>query len=768
MPGFLFDPQKGETQTELAQRRRLANALLARAASASPRNLGEGLSAFGAAIGGRLRLAGIDAAQRAGDASASQDFGALSSALLGGTPTTGLSEAPLTPATTQDTRALSAALKPDNVPDGLINSESGGNFRAQNNVAGSGGRGHFGRLQFSRARLQEASRALGENITPERFLREPELQVRVEQWHFSDIDNFARQSGIDKQFGQTVGGVRLTPDAFRSMAHLGGKNGAKRFIETGGRHNPADANGVTLRDYGQRFGGAAAQPTQAASAQPTAGLTDVLGQPVGPEHFAFNPAQANVTIDDSIPAPRASQPGAPGLGQAIAQRGIVNSVADQLLSPTEVTVGAPPPIGADRSGPDATQVAAQPPNAVVTPTAGPANIVPSQPAAGLPARARGLRIVDEDFQGVGGPVPSALRNLVTQGGQIRQFGQPQVSNSPTAAQVSPTTSQGLAATAVNAPPQTPAPTGTPRLAAAVGVLNNSFSNPQQRAIATMVVQQELKRLEPPDETKRLRTEKLRIEIDRLRQPRDRKTFKDANGRTRFLDDGSLVVPDLQPDQSFRQPEVGTIPPGFELRTNPETNGLSLQPIPGGPADAKAKAAADKDAQGRQNAVLSNTIVSQDIDRAIEITESATLPTTGLVGNFLKDLPGTAALDLNKILDTIKANTGFDRLQEMRNASQTGGALGQVSEFENRLLQATRGNLEQSQSKEQFLRNLRRLGVISDVIVNGLGTDETGRPIRVDESNVHLLEAMIDGATSQSVNEGPKKRLRFNPETGELE
>jgi hypothetical protein len=80
-------------------------------------------------------------------------------------------------------------------------------------------------------------------------------------------------------------------------------------------------------------------------------------------------------------------------------------------------------------------------------------------------------------------------------------------------------------------------------------------------------------------------------------------------------------------------------------------------------------------------------------------------TTGFLGSKLKDVPQTPAFDLNKKLETIKANIGFDKLQEMRDNSPTGGALGQVSEFENRLLQAVWGNLEQSQSKEEFEKNL---------------------------------------------------------------
>ena len=83
-------------------------------------------------------------------------------------------------------------------------------------------------------------------------------------------------------------------------------------------------------------------------------------------------------------------------------------------------------------------------------------------------------------------------------------------------------------------------------------------------------------------------------------------------------------------------------------------------------------------------------------------------TTGLVGQMTSGIGGTPANDLQNTLNTVKANIGFDRLQAMRDSSPTGGALGQVSEMENRLLQAVWGSLEQSQSPEQLKANLERV------------------------------------------------------------
>jgi hypothetical protein len=149
----------------------------------------------------------------------------------------------------------------------LINDESGGRWNARNNAVGSGGkRGHFGRIQFGVARLNDAKRAgvIPRNMTPQQFMASPRAQLAAEKWHFSDIDREARRRGLSQFLGQTVAGVRVTPDAIRAMAHLGGIKGAERFLKSGGRYNPKDVNGTSLRDYGIRHGGTRRRTVNAA------------------------------------------------------------------------------------------------------------------------------------------------------------------------------------------------------------------------------------------------------------------------------------------------------------------------------------------------------------------------------------------------------------------------------------------------------------------------------------------------------------------------
>lgn len=97
-------------------------------------------------------------------------------------------------------------------------------------------------------------------------------------------------------------------------------------------------------------------------------------------------------------------------------------------------------------------------------------------------------------------------------------------------------------------------------------------------------------------------------------------------------------------------------------------------------------------------------VDTSIDDAINLVS----PYTAGLGAWGKSIPATPQKRLSETLKTIQANIGFDKLQDMRANSPTGGALGQVSDFENRLLQAVQGSLDQSQDAATLKRNLTRI------------------------------------------------------------
>lgn len=135
----------------------------------------------------------------------------------------------------------------------LIGSESGGNFRAENDAVGHGGqRGHFGRVQFGQARLEDAANAgaIPRGTTPQQFMADPNMQMAAEKWHFGDLE---RQ--LSPLVGSVVNGQKLDLGSLVAMGHLGGAGGARKYVETGGKYNPADVNGTSLSKYASMHAG---------------------------------------------------------------------------------------------------------------------------------------------------------------------------------------------------------------------------------------------------------------------------------------------------------------------------------------------------------------------------------------------------------------------------------------------------------------------------------------------------------------------------------
>lgn len=131
-------------------------------------------------------------------------------------------------------------------------------------------------------------------------------------------------------------------------------------------------------------------------------------------------------------------------------------------------------------------------------------------------------------------------------------------------------------------------------------------------------------------------------------------------------------------------------------------------------------AAENKEEVKELAGRAGMVVLEDIKRVTDKIENAPFWTTGAVGSVLSNIGGTQAADVKALTMTIRGNIGFDRLQQMRDASPTGGALGAINKTELDTLQSVLGSLEQSQSDEQLLYNLERLEAIYTDIMKKAG------------------------------------------------
>jgi hypothetical protein len=113
---------------------------------------------------------------------------------------------------------------------------------------------------------------------------------------------------------------------------------------------------------------------------------------------------------------------------------------------------------------------------------------------------------------------------------------------------------------------------------------------------------------------------------------------------------------------------------------------------------------DKQIAAAESAVGAADRIVGKVDEAIPLVSNFT---TGF-GSVTTYIPGTPGANLRATIETIKANLGFDRLQQMRDASPTGGALGQVAVKELDALQASVSSLDLNQSPDRLRNNLEQI------------------------------------------------------------
>lgn len=207
----------------------------------------------------------------------------------------------------------------------------------------------------------------------------------------------------------------------------------------------------------------------------------------------------------------------------------------------------------------------------------------------------------------------------------------------------------------------------------------------------------------------------------------------------------------------KKPTFGTIPPGWQVIE--ENGAFKMEPIPGGPAEIKAKVLAKKKEKQGTLEKRTGNVVLQDISKLENKIKKSSFfsPVTGISGYVASFVPGTRRVDSEQLKETIVANIGFDRLQQMREASPTGGALGAISERELSTLQAVMGSLAFVQSEKQLLENLDRLdGIYKDILKKASaypGAEEFGFKSKDQQQEVTEKRTAADGRVIVKFKDG---------------
>lgn len=281
------------------------------------------------------------------------------------------------------------------------------------------------------------------------------------------------------------------------------------------------------------------------------------------------------------------------------------------------------------------------------------------------------------------------------------------------------------------------------------LLGNPMISDGQKMVLQALLQKEMQGMQTPDPMQAIELERAQLELEQMRNPQPKATddireyefaqrqgfdgtFQDFMMETRRA--GASQTNVNVGGQQNPMPGLSSLGPGMTYLYNPdgtvqmdEQGRPMASPVAGTDADRERKSSEDSKNVARENKITSSNIVKQEIGQVIAMLEGGrNQPITGISGALAAQIKGSEAADARAAMETIKANIGFDRLQQMRDSSPTGGALGNVTERELSTLQAVLGNLEFNQSKPQLLRNLQRLdeiysGILEKAARTGDGT-----------------------------------------------
>jgi hypothetical protein len=237
------------------------------------------------------------------------------------------------------------------------------------------------------------------------------------------------------------------------------------------------------------------------------------------------------------------------------------------------------------------------------------------------------------------------------------------------------------------------------------IMADPYAPQGDKMVLGALLEQQLAQMQPPDPMQALELERAQLEIDAMRNPQmagppQVETFYDeATGQPYKAQwDGQGWVPvggvqaadgplvDMSGLQIGGAGEVGTIPQGYELFTDPATGARRLQPLAGGPEDTSKSTAAAESA-----AVTGAEVILSAASRARQAAGGQNFGSAGT--SIVGQLPWTDSAEVLRQVATLKANGTVAALTAMRAASPTGAALGAASDKDLALLAAKAGTLD---------------------------------------------------------------------------
>lgn len=197
-------------------------------------------------------------------------------------------------------------------------------------------------------------------------------------------------------------------------------------------------------------------------------------------------------------------------------------------------------------------------------------------------------------------------------------------------------------------------------------------------------------------------------------------------------------------------QIGTIPQGYVAVPDPQSPaGYTMMPIPGGPEDMS-----EKDARKTEQGQLKLGTTLESLNLNIAEIENGGLPVTGAMGDFRRTdigraLTGNNAVDFGNRTAQVTDSAALAEVQNMRDNSPTGGAVGSLTDDERRAIGNAVTGINNSTSAEEYLRAAKAFRKLALDLAYGQGTWELDA-----DGQVKLKDGSVSGSGSPETPPAP--------------
>lgn len=290
------------------------------------------------------------------------------------------------------------------------------------------------------------------------------------------------------------------------------------------------------------------------------------------------------------------------------------------------------------------------------------------------------------------------------------------------------------------------------LMALAEVQGDPYASESDKAIASLLMQQTVQAMDP---MRQMEMEKARLELDQMRQPEapkplevggvllDPVTFepifdsRQEQGPAAVVNVGGegqgIDFGDPPKDMVWLRDEAGNV------LTEPDPGGRGVRPVAvpiGGSQIAEDRQSAqEKGDRTKEQTRLKLGTTLENLNLNIQDIEDGGLPVTGAIGDLRRTwlgraVTGDGAMDFGNRTNQITDSAALAEVQNMRDNSPTGGAVGSLTDDERRAIGNAVTSLNNSTSAEEYARAAKNFRKLALDLAYGEGKwelDENGQP-----------------------------------------